>query len=186
MATLLATSGALVALAIYQWFELLEVRAGRTPACAINATFNCAAVWDSPFAHHVHEYVGLPVAGLGVLWGLVAFTLSFLFIQRRNATGHGDTFSGAVKVWAMIGLLSCVTFVTASVQARAVCLTCLGTYALVVGFAVGALRLIGGAVIPLRQVDAISSDRESPGASAWKLPAMRTHEFNLASQSEAV
>ena len=146
--TLLVSSGGLVGLAIYQWFELLELRAGRTPSCAINATINCGAVWDSPFAHRIHEYIGLPVAGLGVLWGVVAFTLSFLFIQRSRAIGDGDTFAGALKLWAVMGLLSCVTFVTASIQARALCLTCLGTYALVVVFAIAALRLIGGPLFP--------------------------------------
>ncbi len=146
--TLLGSSGALIALAIYQWFELLELRAGRMPSCAINATINCAAVWDSPFAHRIHELVGIPVAGLGVLWGTVAFTLSFLFIQRSRATGDGETFAGALKLWAVMGLLSCVTFVTASIQARALCLTCLGTYALVICFAIAALKLIGGSVLP--------------------------------------
>lgn len=38
----------------------------------------------------------------------------------------------------------------------------------------------------LSKVDALSSDRESTGSSSWKLPALRTHEFNFASQSEAV
>ncbi len=38
----------------------------------------------------------------------------------------------------------------------------------------------------LAKVDALSSDRESTGSSAWKLPAVRTHEFLFASQSEAV
>jgi uncharacterized membrane protein len=147
-ATLLATSGVLVALAIYQWFELLDLRAGRMPACAINSTFNCAAVWDSPFAHRIHQYLGVPVAGLGVLWGVVAFALSALFMQRVRATGDGSTFSGAVKVWALAGLLSTVTFITAAVQARAVCLTCVGTYVLVIGFAIAALGLLGGPAIP--------------------------------------
>ncbi len=146
--TLLATSAGLVALAVYQWLELIELRAGHTPACAINATVNCAAVWDSPFSHRIHEFIGIPVAGLGVVWGAVAFTLSFMFIQRSRATGDGSTFSGALKVWALLGLLSCVTFITASIQAQAVCLTCLGTYALTLGFAIGALKLIGGPVIP--------------------------------------
>ena len=148
IATLLATSGGLVGLAIYQWFELLELRAGHTPACAINATVNCAAVWDSPFAHKVHELVGIPVAGLGVLWGAVAFTLSFLFVQRNRIGQTGEIFQGALKLWALGGLLSCVTFLTASIQAKALCLTCLGTYALVIGFAIGALKLIGGPIIP--------------------------------------
>lgn len=147
-ATLLATSGGLVALALYQWFELLELRAGHIPACAINATFNCATVWDSTFAHRVHEYVGMPLAGLGVLWGVVAFVLSFLFIQRSRATGDGEAFKGAVKFWAILGVLACVTFLTASLQARALCLTCLGTYALTAGYAVAALGLISGPAIP--------------------------------------
>lgn len=38
----------------------------------------------------------------------------------------------------------------------------------------------------LAGVDAVSTERESPGASAWKLPALRTHDFLLASQSDAV
>ena len=148
IATLLATSGGLVGLAIYQWLELLELRAGHTPACAINSTLNCAAVWDSAFAHKVHDLVGIPVAGLGVLWGTVAFVLAFLFAQRNRLGQSGEIFMGAVKVWALLGLLSCVTFISASVQAKALCLTCLGTYALVVGYAIGALKLIGGPLIP--------------------------------------
>ncbi len=160
-ATLLATSGGLVALAIYQWLELLELRAGRLPACALNATFNCATVWDTAFAHRIHEYVGMPVAGLGVLWGGVAFVLAFLFIQRSRASGDGEAFKGAVKFWAILGVLSCVTFITASLQARALCLTCLGTYALTFGYAVAALKLVGGpAIPPLRDL--------TPGAG-WAL-----------------
>ena len=146
--TLLATSGGLVALAIYQWFELIDMRAGHIPACAINATFNCAKVWDSVFAHRVHEWVGVPVAGLGVLWGLVAFVLSFLFVQRSRGGGEGDAFRGAVKVWAILGLLGVVTFITATLQAKALCITCLGTYALTAGFAVAALGMLNGPAIP--------------------------------------
>lgn len=38
----------------------------------------------------------------------------------------------------------------------------------------------------LSNVDAVSSDRESSSSSSWKVPALRTHEFLLASQSDAV
>lgn len=161
IATLLVTSGGLTALAIYQWLELLELRAGRTPACALNETLNCGKVWDSPFAHRVHEWLGIPVAGLGVLWGVVAFTLAFLFIQRSRANASGELFQGAVKLWAGVGLLSVVTFVSASVQASALCLTCLGTYALVIGYAIGALKLIGGPFLP--------PQRELMPATGWAL-----------------
>jgi|APLak6261675434_1056106.scaffolds.fasta_scaffold00844_4 serine/threonine-protein kinase len=138
----------MIALAIYQWVELLEVRAGRTPSCAINETVNCATVWNSPLSHKIHEYLGIPVAGMGVLWAVVAFTLAFLFAQRVRANADGSTFSGAIKVWAGIGLLSCVMFATASLQAKAVCLTCLGTYALVIGYTIAALGMIGGPAVP--------------------------------------
>ncbi|MDP1823075.1 MAG: metallopeptidase TldD-related protein [Archangium sp.] len=46
-------------------------------------------------------------------------------------------------------------------------------------------RINQSVIDALAMVDAVSSDRESP-ASAWKIPAMRTHEFLLASQSEAI
>ncbi len=47
-------------------------------------------------------------------------------------------------------------------------------------------RLNQSVLEALSKVDAVSADRESPGASAWKLPALRTHEFLLASQSDAI
>lgn len=142
LGTLYGSSTALIGLAIYQWFELIKIRQGGTSACAVNETVNCATVWNSTFAHVVHEYLGMPVAALGVLWGVVAFALTFLLTQRP------ENFRAAVKSWAIVGLLSCVTFISASLQAKALCLTCLGTYALTVVYAVGALKLLGGDVIP--------------------------------------
>jgi len=47
-------------------------------------------------------------------------------------------------------------------------------------------RINQSVIDALAKVDAVSNDRESPGQSAWKIPAMRTHEFLLASQSDAV
>ncbi|MFT3714086.1 MAG: vitamin K epoxide reductase family protein [Archangium sp.] len=143
-----STAAAIVALAIYQWLELIDVRTGKTPACAINETVNCATVWNSPFAHRVHELFGFPVAGMGVLWGVVAFALTFFWWNRVQRKVDAPAFVAGLKVWALIGLLSCVTFVTASIQAKAVCITCLGTYALVIGFALGALKLLGGPILP--------------------------------------
>jgi len=145
---LATTSIALIALSIYQWLELIEVRGGKTPACAVNETINCATVWNSPFAHTVQEWFGFPVAGLGVWWGVVALALTFVRAQRESAGGDTVTFTAAVKFWALAGLLSCVTFVTASLQAKALCLTCVGTYALTVGYAVGALKMLGGPAVP--------------------------------------
>lgn len=142
LGTLTVSSAGLLGLAIYQWLELLSVRAGHTTVCSVNEVVDCAKVWNSPFAHLVQEYLGMPVAGLGVLWGTVALALA-LFLSQKP-----EIFINAVKVWALLGLLSCVTFISASVEARGLCLTCLGTYVLTAGYAVGALKLLGGPALP--------------------------------------
>lgn len=147
LATMLGSSAALTGLAVYQWYELLELRAGHTPACAVNETLNCGAVWNSPFAHRVHDLLGLPVAGLGVLWGLVALLLAGL-VAMKGLGAAGRPFVGGAKLTAGVGVLSVVTFVAASFAAKAVCLTCLGTYALVAVYGVGALGLLDRPGLP--------------------------------------
>lgn len=142
LGTLTVSSAGLLGLAIYQWLELISVRAGHETVCSVNDVVDCAKVWNSPFAHLVHEYLGMPVAGLGVLWGTVALTLALFLSQKA------ELFSNAVKVWALLGLLSCVTFISASVEARGLCLTCLGTYVLTAVYAVGAFKLLDGPAIP--------------------------------------
>ena len=47
-------------------------------------------------------------------------------------------------------------------------------------------RLNQSVLDALSKVDALSTTRESPGQSAWRLPSIRTHDFLLASQSDAV
>jgi serine/threonine-protein kinase len=148
LATLLGTSAGLSGLAIYQWSELLVVRAGGTPSCAVNDTFNCAAVWNSPFAARVHEALGMPVAGLGLLWGLVALVLAVLVTVQARRGQDVSAFYAAVKLWAGAGGLAVVTFVAASVEAKAVCITCLGTYGLTLGYVVGAFALLPGPAAP--------------------------------------
>ncbi len=140
LGTLLSAAAALSGLAVYQWVELLAVRSGLTPSCAVNDTINCATVWNSPFAGKVHELLGIPVAGLGLLWGLTALALPVLLLLRKD--DDATAFLTAIKLWAGAGLLATVTFAAASVQARALCLTCLGTYALTVAYGVGAFALL--------------------------------------------
>lgn len=142
LGTLLGSSAALAGLAIYQWSELMLVRAGGTPACAVNETVNCAAVWNSPFAGQVHDLLGMPVAGLGLLWGLTALVLPVLLIVQQRKGTDINAFLTAIKLWAGAGLLATVTFIAASAAAKAVCLTCLGTYALTFAYGVGAFGLL--------------------------------------------
>ncbi len=145
--TLLGSAIAMVALSIYQWFELLDVRKGGVPTCAINATFNCVTVWNSDFAKRLHDLFGLPVAGLGLVWGLGALAL-VAWLRTDLRKGDWKASEGAVKAWAMVGALSTITFVTASLRLGAFCLTCMGTYAIVAVFAGAALVMLKGPLFP--------------------------------------
>lgn len=129
-------------LSVYQWMELLIVRGGGTATCAINETVNCTAVWSSDFAARVHSLLGMPVAGLGLVWGLTAFGITVVLARRLVSGGDVAGPVAAAKVWAALGALSCITFGVASAKIGAVCLTCLATYALTIGFALPVLLLL--------------------------------------------
>lgn len=144
---LLITSAAESLLSLYQWMELLVVRSGGSAVCSINETVNCATVWNSGFASRVHSSLGMPVAGLGLVWGLTAFGLSVLLARRVAAGGDQLGPTAAAKLWGALGALSCITFGVASMKIGAVCLTCLGTYALTIGFALPALLLLPGGFV---------------------------------------
>jgi outer membrane receptor protein involved in Fe transport len=58
-------------------------RSGGTPFCASGGNDSCAALWDSSFAKGVHTMTGLPVAGWGLVWGLVAFTMPLLGLLAK-------------------------------------------------------------------------------------------------------
>lgn len=117
------------------------VRGGGKVACSVNETVNCATVWNSPFASTLHDWFGMPVAGLGVVWGVGAAALTTL-VWRKSQTEDWSVHTAALKLWAVGGLVSIVVFAYASFQARAVCLTCLGTYGLVLAFAFAAFLLL--------------------------------------------
>src|ERR671931_909865 len=70
---LLAISAAESLLALFQWMELRVVRAGGAAVCGLSETLNCERVWETGFASWIHSVLGVPVAGLGLVWGLDAF-----------------------------------------------------------------------------------------------------------------
>lgn len=122
-------------LALFQWMELLVLHSGGKTVCGLSGTVNCEAVWKSPLAVWLHGSLKVPVAGLGLVWGFVAFGLGLrLFAQRAAGVAVGSSVV-AVRLTALVGVLASLGFAAAAVLAKAVCLTCLGTYALVLGFA---------------------------------------------------
>lgn len=129
-------------LAVYQWMELILVKSGGIATCALNETVNCGTVWTSDFAHRVHGIVGMPVAGLGLVWGVTAFGLTVVVARKLVENGDASGPIAAAKIWAALGALSCITFGVASFKIGAVCLTCLATYALTIGFALPVLLLL--------------------------------------------
>lgn len=127
-------------LAVYQWYELLVLRRGGKALCSINDFLDCETVWNTRAASLVHGALGVPVAGLGVVWGAAAIFLCVALLRRRGEVEVDGAQGLALRLTAVAGLVSCAAFAATSLAARAFCPTCLLTYALVVAFGVVALR----------------------------------------------
>jgi serine/threonine-protein kinase len=145
---LLVTSFATLALAIFQWIELVIVRRGGHSVCSINAHVNCEAVWNSDLASRVHSAVGVPVAGLGAIWALAAFVLALFLTSRARAKRSFRAQALALRITALVGVLSVITFGIGSFRAGALCLLCLCTYVLVAAFAFFAFAWLPGPLGP--------------------------------------
>ena len=146
--TLLALGLAEIGLSTFQWVELRSIQAGGTAMCSINASVNCETVWTSPFAQRMGALTGLPVAGLGVVWGLAAAVCAGALLWRARTGRAIRPAVLPVRTVGIVAALACVTFVAGSISAGALCLTCLGTYALVLGYAAIAVAALPGALQP--------------------------------------
>jgi len=145
---LLVTSFATLALAIFQWIELVIVRRGGHSVCSINAHVNCEAVWNSDLATRVHSALGVPVAGLGAIWALAAFALALVLTSRAKTKKSFRAQALALRITALVGVLSVITFGIGSFRAGALCLLCLCTYVLVAAFAFFAFAWLPGPLEP--------------------------------------
>lgn len=120
--------------ALFLWGQLLVMRAGGTAFCAAEGTVDCGSVWDSPFAVATHNLSGVPVAGWGLMWGLMAFALSLAALADPDrAAGRG--LATGLRLIAFVGVLSVVGLLVASIAAGHICTGCIGTYILVGGWA---------------------------------------------------
>ncbi|PTL84160.1 thioredoxin domain-containing protein [Vitiosangium sp. GDMCC 1.1324] len=136
------------ALAIYQWKELLTLRGGGVTSCGISEHINCETVWNSPFASAVHHLLHMPVAGLGLVWALVAVALSALYLVWRRAGRTVRPAVNGLRLTAAAGVVAVLVFAAASASAGALCPTCLGTYALTLSFAAVAVWGLPRPVVP--------------------------------------
>lgn len=147
LGVLIASSLGIALLAVYQWTELLHVEGGGSTFCSINEVLNCVSVWESPFARAVHRVTSVPVAGWGVMFGLSALAASLLLARGVAKGAPAERAHAAVALAAGAGLIAGLVLFSVSLKLGAYCLTCIGTYVLVLAFVGSALS-----VRPLRRI----------------------------------
>ena len=186
---LLALGLAESALSLFQWSQLITLRNGGTTVCSVSEHVNCEAVWNSAFASAVHGLARMPVAGLGLVWGLVAVALSALYLVWAPRGRDVRPAVNGLRLTAAAGVLSCVVFAGVSASTGVLCPTCLGTYALTLGFAAVAFKGLPGPVLP-RAGEWAETLKWSAGFAAAAyvallVPGMNTPRANAATQAVA-
>lgn len=129
MLTLAALAAASAGWAVFLWRSLIAARQGAEPFCVFGAS-DCAALWDGPFAAWIHRMTGVPVAGWGLVWGLVALALPLLVLLGRERLGPLRELQSAIKLTAVAGALGVVVLLAASQREGAFCSNCAITYTL--------------------------------------------------------
>jgi serine/threonine-protein kinase len=134
--------GALNALwALFLWGQLLVARAGGAAFCGFGESTSCGDLWDGPFASAIHSATKMPVAGWGLMWGVVATALPLLAWLRSSEGKETGALVSGTKLTAIAGLGAVVGLLVASASAGALCTLCVGTYILVGCY--GAVALFG-------------------------------------------
>jgi len=128
--------------AAFQWWELVVARRGGEVLCAPGGGGHCAAVWDSPFAAAVHTFTGLPVAGWGVAWGLVALVLPLVARTRLARRRAAAAWVAATVIAAISGAFGVAALLGVSMRFGHICTTCGLTYALMLTYAVVCLAAV--------------------------------------------
>lgn len=131
-----------IALGIYQWIELIQIRSGGTaPLCSVSETINCAAVWNSPLANTIHERSGIPLAGWGIAWAAIVLLLTIeLALRARRGNPAGDA-ELALRLTTGSGALVSLALLAYSFSISVVCPTCFLFYILVAAAAFIVFRL---------------------------------------------
>jgi len=137
-----ASLSALVALGVLSalwslllWAELLVTRAGGAGFCAFGGTGDCAAIWNSAFSSAIHAGSGLPVAGWGLAWGLVASGLPLLALLRTAEGRPTPALVSAMRLTAGAGVVAVFVLLAVSAAERTLCGSCAVSYLLAAGYA---------------------------------------------------
>jgi protein-disulfide isomerase len=114
---------------LYLWTELVRARGGGTPFCAFGES-GCALLWDAAFASAVHRFTGLPVAGWGLAWGMVATLLPLAGLVAASEGRGSGRWAAATRMAACGGLAGVLLLLAASAAERLFCSSCALTYVL--------------------------------------------------------
>jgi len=141
LAAVLAAAHALWSL--FQWRQLVLARTGGDYFCSLGAADDCAAVWDSALANAIGGATGLPVAGWGLAWSLVALALTLWALRRRLRGLRLEPVWSAALVTALAGIASVAILAGSTLSTGQLCTTCVGTYVLVLAYAATCLLASG-------------------------------------------
>ncbi len=137
--TLLAAALAGIATTVYQWLALLALRSsGEKPLCAVNATLDCSAIWDSALSTSIHQFSGIPVAGWGLIWSALILILTVKLVLDSHKKRDSSLAISALRVTAIAGLIITVALVLYSISLQVFCLSCIMFY-IIVGIVAGAV-----------------------------------------------
>ncbi len=133
---LLATLGTASALwSIFLWSELLQARAGEKPFCGFGESLDCGSLWSAAFATTIHQVTGVPVAGWGLVWGLVATLIPLAALAYAHLPARFATARSAVELVATGGVVGIAVLLAASAQEGLFCTSCALTYVLTLAYA---------------------------------------------------
>jgi protein-disulfide isomerase len=131
-------------LALFQWMELVVVRAGGDVSCSISEKLDCASVWSAPLAKAVHALTRVPVAGWGLVWALGALGAGLWAVSAGLGQRSVDRAVATARVFAGAGVIAAIGLFAVSLSLGVYCPTCIVTYALVAAYAFFAMRAQAG------------------------------------------
>ena len=179
--------GLAAAWAAFQWWELVVARSGGEIFCAPGGGGHCAEVWDSPFAAAVHAWTGLPVAGWGVAWGLVAFALPLIARARLAQRRSAEAWLAATFCVSVSGALGVALLLGASVRFGHICATCGLTYLLVLAYGAVCFPALRGAVPSgLARGAGLAASGLVVAFAALLVPALRTPQNATTAGASAI
>ena len=121
--------------ALHLWRQLAAARAGLEVTCPFDSEGDCASVWQSGFAHSIEGATGLPIAGYGVLWALVALAFPAAVLVARSRGRRGDVSWAAALATSAAGIVSVLVLAAAQLADGRFCGSCGVAYALTLSYA---------------------------------------------------